>query len=127
MADLIDPVDIGHTWGGDLGLSGTGDLLRVNLVERSKERVLRRLLTNPGDYTSHPDYGAGLPQMVGLAVDPTKTAALITGQMLREASVVQSPAPTVQVGLITNGIAVSIRYLVAPDRTPAVLSFNVES
>ena len=127
MADLIDPVDIGHTWGGDLGLSPTGDLARVNLVERSKERVLRRLLTNPGDYTSHPDYGAGLPQMVGLAVDPVKTAALITGQMLREASVVQSPAPVVKVGLITNGIAVSISYIVAPARTPAVLSFNVES
>ena len=93
MADLIDPVDIGHVFGGDLELSPTGDLARVNLVERSKERVLRRLLTNPGDYLMHPTYGAGLPGLIGSTINETKTAALIKGQMLLEASVVQNPPP----------------------------------
>jgi hypothetical protein len=127
MADLIDPIDVGHLFGGDLQLSPTGDLARVNLVERSKQRVMRRLLTNPGDYLFHTYYGAGLPGLIGSDIDEAETEALIKGQMLLEASVVQSPAPGVTVTVIENGMAVNIAYLVAPDKTPAVLSFSVAS
>ncbi len=127
MADLIDPVDIGHAFGADLELSATGDLARVNLVERSQERVLRRLLTNPGDYLMHPTYGAGLPAKVGSPIDVAATAALIQGQMLLEASVVQTPPPAVTVSSLENGLAVGVSYLVAPDKTPAVLSFSVSA
>jgi hypothetical protein len=125
MADLIDPVDIDHDFGADLGLSATGDLARVNLVERSQQRVLRRLLTNPGDYLMHPTYGAGLPAKVGSTIDIASTTALIKGQMLLEASVMQNPPPSVTVAEIENGMAVAIAYSVAPDATPAVLSFSV--
>ncbi len=57
--------DIYHYIGGDLSTSPTGDLRPVENTERGKQRVLRRLITNPGDYIYHPTYGAGLGQKVG--------------------------------------------------------------
>ncbi len=125
MVNLTDPVEIAHDWGGDLQLSTTGDLGAVSLVERSKQRVIRRLMTNPGDYIFHPDYGAGLGRLVGQNVDLAKATALITGQMLLEDSVSQSPAPTVKVTSIPQGMAVQINYTTAPEKVPAVLSFSL--
>ena len=42
--------DISHTFGADLSLSATGDLLCVTGDTLTQQRVLRRLLTNAGDY-----------------------------------------------------------------------------
>lgn len=126
MPDLIDPDEVSHWWGGDLVLSATGDLGRVNLTERSKQRVLRRLLTNAGDYIDHVTYGAGIPADVGTILDMPKLRAKIRGQMLLEESVVQTPEPVVVLKQIRNGVEVSIQYLVAPEKTPAALSFTVD-
>jgi hypothetical protein len=128
--------DIDHFWGGDLGLGATGDLGTAQSTNRGQQRVLRRLLTNPRavlpdgtvlppDCPWHPNYGAGLPRFVGLAVDPAEIVALIRGQILLEDSVAATPAPQITVSTITNGLAVSIRYTDAATGTPAVLSFNV--
>ena len=125
MPNLLDVDDIAHFWGGDLQLSATGGLARVNLVERSKQRVLRRLLTNPGSYLAHPTYGAGIPKLVGTVLDLGKIKALIRGQMLMEASVAKTPEPTVDVGAITDGVMVKIAYTSLPTRQPASLSFSV--
>ena len=76
--------DLNHFYGGDLSLSATGDILKVDGSTQGQQRVLRRLLTNPalmdssgkvtvvGDYIWHPTYGAGLPRMVGDTVDIPK-------------------------------------------------------
>lgn len=127
MASLNLLNDVGHFWGGDLLLSASGDLSRVDTAERSRQRVLRRLLTNPGDYTFHPEYGGGLPKRVGGRLDPAEIAAVIRQQMRLEASVAQDPQPSVQVQLILNGIAVAVRYVVLPDLTPVTLSFSLEA
>lgn len=125
MPNLTDLTELAHSWGGDLSLSGTGDLAATSLVEKSKQRVLRRLLTAPGEYLAHPDYGAGLPSYIGTLVDVAKIKALIRGQMRLEASVAHTPEPDVEVSAIPNGVSVQIAYTVAPEKIPAVLSFSL--
>ena len=43
-------LDISHYWGEDLGIGPTGDLGLAAGSPQVQQRILRRLLTNPGDY-----------------------------------------------------------------------------
>lgn len=122
MAELSD---VAHWFGGDLLLSPTGDLARVTRIDRSRQRVLRRLLTAEGLYMAHPGYGSSLPQRVGQVLDLAAIKGEVGGQMSREVSVDQTTAPNVKVAAIVNGVTVSISYDVAPEQIPAVLSFDV--
>ena len=54
--------DFDQLWGDDLTLTATGQVALVDGTPKGEQRVLRRLLTNPGDYIWHPEYGAGLPR-----------------------------------------------------------------
>lgn len=120
--------DINHYWGGDLAVGPTGDLALANSTLRGQQRVLRRLLTNPGDYFFHPDYGAGLPQYVGQPLDVGKIVALIRSQILLEDSVAKTPAPQITVQQLSTdltGLSVTIAYNDALSQQPTVLSFNV--
>lgn len=121
--------DLDQYIGADLTVSGSGDLGTSTGTLRGQQRVLRRLLTNPGDYIFHPDYGAGLPRYVGETADVPKITALIRGQMLLEDAVARTPAPVISVrqvaGADGGGFAVSIRYVDAPSGQPVTLSFNV--
>ena len=122
--------DINHFWGGDLAPSVTGDLLTCSATVRGQQRVLRRLLTNPGDYIFQPDYGAGLPAWVGQPMDVGKIMALIRSQILLEESVAKVPAPEITVRqnpTDLTGLAVRIAYNDAATNTPTVLSFNVSA
>lgn len=125
MADLRNIADVAHWWGNDLQVSATGDLGRATGVDRSKQRVLRRLMTPPNGYIMHPEYGAGLPSYIGENEDPDQIESVIAGNMMREASVDRSPRPTVDLRTFTNGMSASISYVVAPEKVPAVLSFDL--
>jgi hypothetical protein len=127
MSNLSDLVDVGHWYGGDLIIGATGDLASVTRVTRSQQRVLRRLLTAPGDYLAHPDYGAGLPSQVGENLDERRVTGIIRNQMRREESVVRTPEPTVALLPILNGVRTDINYVVAPGAIPAVVSFDVSN
>lgn len=127
MPDLLDLADVSQFWGNDLTLSSTGDLARAITTIRSEQRVLRRLLTNAGDYLTHTTYGAGLPSEVGETLDLPKLTATIKGQMAIEASVAQSPAPAVRLAAIPNGVSARVAYTTAPEKIPAVLSFNLDA
>ena len=63
MADLSLP------WGGDLALSSTAGLALVDGSQLTQQRLVRRLLTNPGDDPFDVTYGAGLGRFVGRPVD----------------------------------------------------------
>ena len=117
--------DLYHYIGADLGLSPTGDLRPVSGLDLGKQRVLRRLMTNPGDYLFHPDYGAGLGAKVGSVTNVGELTALIRGQMLLEEAVAQSPAPVIAVTPINDGVSVYIQYTDAPSGQLATLSFDV--
>jgi len=122
--------DINHFWGADLAAGNTGDLATVSGITRSQQRILRRLLTNPGDYLFQPDYGAGLPGYVGQSLDVPKLTALIRSQILMEDAVAHDPAPQITVGKVNadlTAISVRIAYTDAPSGAPAVLAFNVSA
>jgi hypothetical protein len=95
--------DIAHTFGQDLAFGPTGDLLIADVPDVTTQRVLRRLLTNQGDYLWQLQYGAGLPSLVGQPARVNEIHGLIRGQMLQEAGVAQNPAPTVTVSSSPNG------------------------
>lgn len=124
MPDLQDVADVAHWWGQDLQLSPTGDLAAVIQADRSRQRVLRRLMTNAGDYLFEPTYGAGVPGYIGANENDAKIKANISGQMQLEQSVSQSPAPQVSISQIANGVSADINYIVAPEQVPASLSFT---
>ncbi|SMF96028.1 hypothetical protein SAMN02949497_3408 [Methylomagnum ishizawai] len=117
--------DIDHWFGQDTGTSVTGDLQPVTGVDRGRQRILRRLMTVPGTYITHPDYGAGLPRYIGAVPDVPEIRALILEQMELEAAVGQDPAPQVAIQPIQDGVAVTLRYLDAPEQVPVVLAFDV--
>jgi uncharacterized phage protein gp47/JayE len=89
--------DIYHQFGSDLVAGPTGDLASAAGTTLGQQRVLRRLLTNPGDYIWQLTYGAGLAQFVGQPVDVARIGGVIRSQMLREPAVARSPEPVVDV------------------------------
>lgn len=117
--------DLAHYIGSDLNLSITGDLQKIDGTSKGQQRVLRRLLTNPGDYIFHPSYGAGLGAFVGSTADIASITALIRGQVMLEDAVSSVPAPVVAVTQISGGVSVSIKYVDSTSKAPQVLSFNV--
>jgi hypothetical protein len=117
--------DLFHEWSSDIQGSANGDLLTADSVLLSQQSVLRRLLTNPGDYIWHPEYGAGLPAMIGMPIDVATVTRIIQTQMFLEDSVVRSPAPVINVSAIPNGMFVQIQYTEADSQQTATLAFNV--
>jgi hypothetical protein len=117
--------DLSHYWGSDLSLSVVGDLAPASGTLRGQQRVLRRLLTNPGDYIWHPTYGAGLPSKVGSNANINEITALIRGQILLEDVVAATPAPQITVTTIDSALAVQITYTDAPSGQAVTLSFDL--
>ncbi len=79
--------DFSLPWGGDLSLSPTAGLALVDGAALTQQRLVRRLLTNPGDDPWNVSYGAGLGRFVGSPVNVAALSALITEQALLEATV----------------------------------------
>jgi phage baseplate assembly protein W len=117
--------DLAHWFGQDLNVAASGDLLTVDGTLKGQQRVLRRLLTNPGDYIWEPDYGAGLASKIGQPFDAAACEALVKAQIFLEAAVARSPAPTITVTQISNGLFVSIAYTDSGTGTIVPLSFSV--
>ena len=112
--------DLEMTWSGDLSLSPTGDLATVSDPLLGTERVIRRLMTNPGDYIWNADYGAGLGQYVGRPIDVAAIEALVRMQMRLETAVAMTPEPVITVSADVAGrLFLQVRYA---DSATAVLS-----
>jgi phage baseplate assembly protein W len=117
--------DIFHWWGEDLMSNSTGDLASVNGTVEGQQRVLRRLLTNPGDYIWHPTYGAGLPAYIGQTLDIDAIRAVIRSQMMLESAVAQTPEPVINVTAIAEGGFVQLLYVDGDTGQQVNLSFDV--
>ncbi|MCB8881717.1 phage tail protein [Acidisoma cellulosilytica] len=79
--------DLSLDWSGDLSLSPTGGLELSTGANLTRQRLIRRLLTNPGDLLEDLTYGAGLAQYIGLPVNAGALQALIEEQCLLEDTV----------------------------------------
>lgn len=128
--------DLFQHFSEDISVSSSGDLMRVTGTERTKQRILRRLLTNPRevlpdgtvlppDYIFHPDYGAGLPRRIGDTLDLAKIRAQIRGQVLLEDAVSRTPEPEVMVKPIQGGVYCTVRYVDAIEKAQVALSFSL--
>lgn len=118
--------DIFQNFANDLAVGASGDLLTVDGTALGQQRVLRRLLTNPGAYIWHPEYGAGLPTFIGNPTSAIEIKGIVLAQMLLEESVAQSPAPTVTVNYYPDGtFFVSISYTDAQTGKSLLLDFDV--
>lgn len=104
MADLY------HYWGNDLAVAASGDLLTAEPPERTRQAVLRRLMTSPADMLFHQEYGAGLPGRVGGVGDVAGIAGVVRAQMFMEPGVAHSPEPSVSVAPIPKGMSIGISY-----------------
>ena len=121
--------DLSHQWGSDLSTGPTGDIATAMGPVLGQQRLLRRLLTNPGEYIWQLSYGAGLAQFIGQPVDPLRIRAVIRSQMFNEPAVARSPEPVIDVQLPLGGasgaVYVHIRYVDAPSGQTQVLFLPV--
>ncbi|MBW4091065.1 MAG: hypothetical protein HIU82_08150 [Proteobacteria bacterium] len=121
--------DLSHQWGADLAVGPTGDLAVTMGAALGQQRVLRRLLTNPGEYIWQPDYGAGLARFIGQPANRLQIQALIRSQIFKESAVARTPEPIIDVSISPGGAAgtvyVYIRYQDAGSGQTQVLSFSV--
>lgn len=117
--------DLWHIIGGDLDAAATGDVLQVDGLDETSQRLLRRLITNPGDYVWHPEYGAGLGSKVGELYDAGAIIGLIRSQIFLEANVARTPAPVITVTPIPDGMSARIQYYDNSTGVLATLAFNV--
>lgn len=124
--------DLYHLWGNDVVLSSTGDLLLVQGSEKGRQRVLRRLFSNPateeahGDLIFDPEYGAGLPRRVGSTNSPTTIGTVARYQLLMEAAVSQEPPPQVRVHPFFGGMTVHITYADSETGDAISAGFDIE-
>lgn len=115
--------DIFHQWGSDLLVGVTGDIATAAGTTLGQQRVLRRLLTNPGDYIWQPDYGAGLARFIGQPGNVAQIRAVIRSQIFLESSVARSPEPVIDVQVGPSSIYVHIRYVDADTGETLILQF----
>jgi phage baseplate assembly protein W len=120
--------DVWHQFGSDLLLGPTGDLAPVSGAALGQQRVLRRLLTNPGDYIWQPGYGAGLARFIGQPARVAQIRAVIRGQIFKEAAVARFPEPAIDVQYDGEGtVYVHVRYVDAATGETQVLGFSVNA
>jgi phage baseplate assembly protein W len=118
--------DISHQYGDDLVVAAGGDLATVAAVTLGRQRVLRRLLTNPGDYLWNPNYGAGLGRFVGQPANAARIRSVIRSQIFQESAVARSPEPVIDVAVTPDGaVTVAIRYADAATGEGQTLTFTV--
>jgi phage baseplate assembly protein W len=118
--------DLAVQFGGDLSISPAGDIALVDGTDLTQQRVLRRMLTNAGDYIWQLGYGAGLGQFIGQPGAPAAINGVARTQMLREAAVAQTPAPVVTTAAATDGtVTLTLRYADAATGQTNLVSFSV--
>ncbi len=110
-------------------IGSTGDIGTVAGPLLGQQRVLRRLLTNPGDYIWQLDYGAGLARFIGQPISPSQIRAVIRSQIFKETAVARQPEPIIDVQIAPGGgagtVYVYIRYVDAESSGTQVISFSV--
>jgi phage baseplate assembly protein W len=118
--------DLSLEFGTDLQIGPTGDLACADATVLGLQRVLRRMLTNPGDYIWQPNYGAGLAQFVGATLSTDRISAVVRSQVFKEPAVATTPEPIIECTSIGSDQAVlTIGYVDANTGATQVLSLPV--
>lgn len=122
-------LDIGHEWGGDLNVSPSGDLAVTVGPPVVKQRILRRLLTNPGTYIWNLGYGAGLPGFIGTTSARGQIEAVVRSQIMLETAIARVPGVEIKVsdlnGSDLGAFEVGIQYRDAPNGQQNLVSIPI--
>jgi hypothetical protein len=120
--------DIAHLIGNDLTITSYGDVVMSNDVEEVQERVLRRLLSNPGSYYWHPGFGAGLARFLGQTLRTARIKGTIMKQILLERGVSKNPPPTITLTEYNGDTVVAtIKYIDANTGATSLLTVPIQS
>jgi hypothetical protein len=118
--------EIAHIYGNDLSFSPAGDLAVVDGTEEGRQRVIRRVLTEPGNYIWDTQYGGGVPAMIGTAILTRRIEAAVRSQMFREQAVSQIPPPVVKVTQpYINTVQIDVKYQDAATGDPVLLGVSL--
>jgi phage baseplate assembly protein W len=126
-------MDIYLDFGNDLTLKTDGDFKLVDKELLTYQRIVRRLLTEPGSYLWHPEYGAGFGTYIGMNLTPDvkdEIKGKIRSQMYLEESVSKTNAVQIEVNndsVNFGNIICTIKYFDAETNQPYVLTFNVSN
>jgi hypothetical protein len=119
--------DLAHLIGSDLEITDNGNVVLSYDEEEGQERVLRRLLSNPGSYYFHLDYGAGLAQFLGKTLVSARIKGVIQQQMLLEQAVLQNPPP--QINILVNAdqtVTATVQYVDSTTNLTSLLTVPIE-
>lgn len=123
-------MDIYSDFGIDLVNTSTGDFDTVNGQLETQQRIIRRLLTTPGSYKEHPEYGAGLGAYIGQLMSPSvidKIKGVIRAQLYLEDAVSKGTPPVITVyqnPSVLNNLQIGITYYEANTNQEYYLTFN---
>lgn len=118
--------DLALLFGGDLSVGPTGDILLADREILTQQRILRRLLTNAGDYIWQSGYGAGLAKYIGQPGAPAAITGVTRAQILKEAAVANTPAPAVNAVTGMDGsVNLTVSYADAQTGNANSLSFSL--
>jgi phage baseplate assembly protein W len=105
---------------------GGASLSVDNFTTKTTQRLLRRLLTNPGEYIWQPGYGAGLGRFLGQPINVQALTAVVRSQIFLEAAVNQTPAPVITLTAQKGGtVLCHILYTDAESGKPVPLQFSI--
>ncbi len=114
-----------HWYGLDIQFAASGDDASASGILEINQRILRELMTSPGDYVWQPNYGAGLGRYIGQSLSTAKFAelkALITSIVIKQPDVQRQPAPQVTFQSDAAGLlSTQIIYVYAPTRQPVTM------
>ncbi len=104
----------------------TGDVALSDGPVLTEQRVLRRLLTNAGDYIWQLGYGAGLGRFVGQSGVSAMITGLTRAQILQESAVANTPAPIIFAnGMLDGTLSLTVQYADAVTGNVSSLNFSV--
>lgn len=107
-----------HWFGLDTQFAATGDSALASDIIEINQRIVRELMTAPGDYIWQPAYGAGLGRYIGQALSTEKFAeitGLIRSIVVKQRDVQRTPGPTITFQSDATGLlSAQIIYVYAP-------------
>ncbi|MDR3480414.1 MAG: phage tail protein [Burkholderiaceae bacterium] len=114
-----------HWFGLDIQFAANGDDASASGIAEINQRIVRELMTAPGDYVWQPNYGAGLGRYIGVALSAEKYAevtALIRSIVVKQPDVQRLPAPAITFQADATGLlSTQIVYTYAPTGQPVTV------
>lgn len=126
--------DLYQVYGSDLIFDASGALLTVGgttpqadpIANLTNQRIIRRLLTNPGEYLWYPSYGAGLARFIGQPLNVKALTAIVRGQLFLQPEVARTPAPIISFLIDKTGtVSCSILYTATQTGQSTPLQFSI--